>query len=175
MRSHLQALRSRWVIGILSVALLYYFGATLGLRLAFEKTNASPVWPSSGIALAAVLLLGYRIWPGIALGAFLANVVGFLANQAASASTVLVVSAVISIGNTLEAMAGAFLLQRWVGAGNPFYRTQDGFTFTAVAFLACCVSPSVGPASRHPPRTERSGSRGGSATRWARFWSPRYC
>jgi len=147
MRSHLQALRSRWVIGILSVALLYYFGATLGLRLAFEKTNASPVWPSSGIALAAVLLLGYRIWPGIALGAFLANVVGFLANQAASASTVLVVSAVISIGNTLEAMAGAFLLQRWVGAGNPFYRTQDGFTFTAVAFLACCVSPSVGTTS----------------------------
>ena len=147
MRSHLQALRSRWVIGILSVALLYYFGATLGLRLAFEKTNASPVWPSSGIALAAVLLLGYRIWPGIALGALLANVVGFLANQAASASTVLVVSAVISIGNTLEAMAGAFLLQRWVGAGNPFYRTQDGFTFTAVAFLACCVSPSVGTTS----------------------------
>src|SRR5947208_1175121 len=92
MRSHLQALRSRWVIGILIVALLYYFGATLGLRLAFEKTNASPVWPSSGIALAAVLLLGYRIWPGIALGAFLANVVGFLANQAASASTVLVAS-----------------------------------------------------------------------------------
>ena len=147
MRSHLQAVRSRWVIGILIVALLYYFGATLGLRLAFEKTNASPVWPSSGIALAAVLLLGYRIWPGIALGAFLANVVGFLANQAASASTVLVVSAVISIGNTLEAMAGAFLLQRLVGARNPFYRTQDGFTFTVVAFLACCVSPSVGTTS----------------------------
>src|SRR6266513_1157239 len=147
MRSHLQAVRSRWVIGLPSVALLYYFGASLGLRLAFEKTNASPVWPSSGIALAAVLLLGYRVWPGIALGAFLANVVSFLANQAASASTVLVVSSVISIGNTLEAMAGAFLLQRWVGARNPFYRTQDGFTFTAVAFLACCVSPSVGTTS----------------------------
>ena len=147
MRSHLQAVRSRWVIGLPSVALLYYFGASLGLRLAFEKRNASPVWPSSGIALAAVLLLGYRVWPGIALGAFLANVVSFLANQAASASTVLVVSSVISIGNTLEAMAGAFLLQRWVGARNPFYRTQDGFTFTAVAFLACCVSPSVGTTS----------------------------
>jgi two-component system cell cycle sensor histidine kinase/response regulator CckA len=147
MRSHLQAVRSRWVIGILIVALLYYFGASVGLRLAFEKTNASPVWPSSGIALAAVLLLGYRVWPGIALGAFLANLVGFLANQAASVLTVVVVSAVISLGNTLEAMAGALLLHRWVGARNPFYRTQDGFTFTAVAFLACGVGPSIGATS----------------------------
>ena len=141
------AARSRWVIGILIVALLYYGGASLGLRLAFEKTNASPVWPSSGIALAAVLLLGYRVWPGIMLGAFLANVVGFLANQAASALTVVAVSLAISVGNTLEALVGAFLLHRLVGTRNPFYRAQDGFWFTAVALLACVVSPSVGTTS----------------------------
>ena len=141
------AARSRWVIGILIVALLYYGGASLGLRLAFEKTNASPVWPSSGIALAAVLLLGYRVWPGIMLGAFLANVVGFLANQAASALTVVAVSLAISVGNTLEAVVGAFLLHRLVGTRNPFYRAQDGFWFTAVALLACVVSPSVGTTS----------------------------
>src|SRR5712664_2350219 len=83
MKSRLQSVRSRWALEILIVALLYYGGASLGLRLAFEKTNASPVWPSSGIALAAVLLLGYWVWPGIMLGAFLANVVGFLAHHAA--------------------------------------------------------------------------------------------
>ena len=147
MKSRLQALRSRWVIGVLIVALLYYGGASLGLRLAFEKTNASPVWPSSGIALAAVLLLGYRVWPGIAVGAFLANVVGFLAHQAASALTVVVVSLTIGVGNTVEAIAGAFLLHRLVGTRNPFYRAQDGFRFTAVALLACCVSPSIGSTS----------------------------
>src|SRR2546425_8070232 len=147
MKSRLQAVRSRWVIGVLIVALLYYGGASLGLRLAFEKTNASPVWPSSGIALAAVLLLGYRIWPGIAVGAFLANVVGFLAHQAASALTVVVVSLTIGVGNTVEAIAGAFLLHRLVGTRNRFYRAQDGFRFTAVALLACCVSPSIGSTS----------------------------
>ena len=114
------------------------------MRLALEKTNASPVWPPSGIALAAVLLLGYRVWPGILLGAFFANVVAFLANQAASALTIAVVSSAIGIGNTLEAVVAAFLLRRWVGARSPFDRAQDVFRFTAAALLACCVAASVG-------------------------------
>src|SRR5881396_320491 len=58
---------------IAGAAVLYYAAARLSLHLAFENTNASPVWPPSGIALALVLLLGYRVWPGILLGAFLAN------------------------------------------------------------------------------------------------------
>ena len=140
-------LRSRWAIEILVVAILYYGAANLSLRLALEKTNASPVWPPSGIALAAVLLWGYRIWPGILLGAFLANVVAFFANQAASARTIVVVSSAIGIGNTLEAVVAAFLLHRLVGARSPFYRAQDVFKFTAAALLACCVAPSVGPTS----------------------------
>src|SRR2546427_9999331 len=140
-------LRSRWAIQILVVAILYYGAANLSLRLALEKTNASPVWPPSGIALAAVLLWGYRIWPGILLGAFLANVVAFFANQAASARTIVVVSSAIGIGNTLEAVVAAFLLHRLVGARSPFYRAQDVFKFTAAALLACCVAPSVGPTS----------------------------
>src|SRR5216117_3315322 len=90
------------------VAVLYCATASLSLRLAFEKTNASPVWPPSGIALVAVLLLGYRVWPGIMLGAFFANVVAFLANQAASARTIVVVSSAIGLGNTLEAVVAAY-------------------------------------------------------------------
>src|SRR2546427_462937 len=140
-------LRSRWAIAILVVAMLCHGAANLSLRLALEKANASPVWPPSGIALAAVLLWGYRIWPGILLGAFLANVVAFFANQAASARTIVVVSSAIGIGNTLEAVVAAFLLHRLVGARSPFYRAQDVFKFTAAALLACCVAPSVGPTS----------------------------
>ena len=139
-RSHL---RSHWAIAALLIAILYFGVAGLSLRLALEKTNASPVWPPSGIALAAVLLLGYRVWPGILLGAFFANVVAFLANQAASARTIVVVSSAIGIGNTLEAVVAAYLLQRWVGARSPFDRAQDVFRFTAAALLACCVAASV--------------------------------
>ncbi|MBI4610386.1 MAG: MASE1 domain-containing protein [Candidatus Rokubacteria bacterium] len=132
---------------VLVVAAVYYGAARLGLLLAFEKTNASPVWPPSGIAFAAVLLLGYRVWPGILLGAFLANAVVFLANQPAGPLTILVVSAVIGIGNTLEALAGGFLLRRAVDAPDLFERAQHVFKFTAVALVMGLVSASIGPTS----------------------------
>ena len=136
---------SHWTIKVFVVAILYYGAAGLSLRLALEKTNASPVWPPSGIALAAVLLLGAEVWPGIMLGAFLANVVAFLANHAASAPTVVIASSAIGIGNTAEAVVGALLLRRLVGVRNPFYRARDVFTFTAVALVASAVAASVGP------------------------------
>ena len=159
--------RASWAIEVLVVAILYYGAARLSLQLAFEKTNASPVWPPSGIALAAVLLLGYRVWPGLMLGAFLANVVTFLANQAAGVLTIVAVSSAIGIGNTLEALVGRFLLHRWVGARSPFTRAPDVFKFTAVALLACLVSPNIGPtaialAGMAPPA--------GYGTIWFTWW-----
>src|SRR6266849_11011761 len=75
---------TRRVIEIAGIALLYYGAASLGLPLAWGNTDASPVWPSAGIAFAAVLWLGSRVWPGVAVGAFLANVETFLRNQAAT-------------------------------------------------------------------------------------------
>ena len=58
---------------LVAVAAVYYGAAKLGLTLAFEAPSVTAIWPPTGIALAAVLLWGYRIWPGVALGAFLAN------------------------------------------------------------------------------------------------------
>jgi integral membrane sensor domain MASE1 len=65
----------KWYQSILliSIALSYYLTARLGFTFAFEGTNASPVWMPSGIALAGVLLAGYRVWPAIFFGAFFAN------------------------------------------------------------------------------------------------------
>ncbi len=62
------------------IAIIYFFIAYGCLQLAFEGTNASPVWPPSGIAFTAVWFLGYRVWPGIWLGAFIANMVVFSHN-----------------------------------------------------------------------------------------------
>ena len=61
------------MILILATAGLYLGAAKLGLTLAFDAQQVTPVWPASGIALAAVVLLGPSIWPAIWLGAFLAN------------------------------------------------------------------------------------------------------
>ena len=60
------------LIGILAV--IYFIAGKFGLMLASLHASASPVWPPAGIALAGSLLLGYRAWPAIFIGAFLVNV-----------------------------------------------------------------------------------------------------
>jgi hypothetical protein len=75
------------VFTILAVAAVYYAAARIGLVLAFEQTNASPVWPPAGIAVALVALLGQHIWPGIFLGALLANYVVFVESASTAPSS----------------------------------------------------------------------------------------
>ena len=60
------------LIGILTV--VYFIAGKFGLMLASLHASASPVWPPAGIALAALLVIGYRAWPAILVGAFLVNV-----------------------------------------------------------------------------------------------------
>src|SRR5438876_8796272 len=58
---------------LLVLAAVYFLAARFGLALAFAHTSISPVWPPTGIALASTLIWGYRVWPGIWLGAFRAK------------------------------------------------------------------------------------------------------
>ena len=84
--------------------------AKLGLQLASINPSASPIWPPTGLALAAVLLWGLRVWPAIFIGAFAANV---------TTAGTLETSALIAIGNTLEGVLGGFLIGHWSGANLP--------------------------------------------------------
>src|SRR5438477_1659886 len=121
------------VVGILTV--VYFIAGKLGLKLAFLYASASPVWPPAGIALAALLVLGYRTWPAIFLGAFLVNV-----TTAGNIAT----SVCIATGNTLEALCGAWLVNRFAGGTRVFDRAQDVFKFAFAAVASTVVSPSVG-------------------------------
>jgi integral membrane sensor domain MASE1 len=73
--------------------------------MAFVAEQVTAVWPPTGIALAALLLSDYRLWPGVALGAFLAN---------ATTHAPPAVAFGIAVGNTLEAVSGAWMLRRFV-------------------------------------------------------------
>jgi len=119
----------------LAVVTAAYFGAAkLGLSLAFIHANVSPVWPPTGVAIAAVLLLGYRIWPAILLGALLANLF----------TPVSVATAVgIAVGNTLEALSAGLLL-RFLDFHKTFDRARDVFKFSLAALLCTMVSASIG-------------------------------
>src|SRR5213592_4437852 len=121
------------VIGILAV--IYFIAGKLGLMLASLHASASPVWPPAGIALAALLLLGYRAWPAIFVGAFLVNV-----TTAGNFAT----SFAIATGNTLEALAGAWLVNRFAGGRNVFERPQGVFKFALSAAISTVISPVFG-------------------------------
>src|SRR5436190_24143928 len=99
------------VPAVVILTLVYFVAGKLGLTLASLHASASPVWPPAGIALAALLLLGYRAWPAIFIGAFLVNV-----TTAGNVAT----SFAIATGNTLEALAGAWLVNRFAGGTNVF-------------------------------------------------------
>ena len=113
------------------LAVVYFCAAKLGLRLAYVHPSATAVWAPTGIALAAFLILGYRVWPGIFLAAFLANLT--------TAGSVLT-SIGVATGNTLEGVVGCYLVTRFARGQHAFERTLDIFKF---AFLAGMVSTTV--------------------------------
>jgi signal transduction histidine kinase/integral membrane sensor domain MASE1 len=114
-----------------SLTLIYFAAGKLGLRLAFVNASATVVWPPTGIGLAAALILGYSIWPAILLGAFLVNV---------TTSGAVGTSIAIAVGNTLESIVGAYLINRFAHGRHVFERADDMFTYV---MLACIVSTAV--------------------------------
>ncbi len=128
-----------WYLPAVIVAVAYYVAAMLGLQLQLPGTNSSPVWPPSGIGFAAVMLWGYRVWPGIAVGAFLANL-----HTLPQTGPGLATSCGICVGNTLEHLIGVYLLRRWVGTRSPFERARDVFRFAGVAAICCAIASTNG-------------------------------
>jgi diguanylate cyclase (GGDEF)-like protein len=126
--------RSRFLRDLAVLAALagvYFVAGKLGLKLASVHASATAVWPCTGIALAAFLILGYRVWPAILAGAFLVNL-----TTAGSLAT----SIGIAVGNTLEGVVGCYLVSRFAGGQHAFERAQDTFKF---GLLAGMVSTTV--------------------------------
>ncbi|MBD9358326.1 CHASE domain-containing protein [Methylomonas albis] len=116
------------------------------LRLALPPGYASPIWPPAGIALAAVLLWGNKIWPGIWLGSFLTNLFyGYEISGSLTPQTGYVAMGIAS-GSTLQALAGAWLSRRFMAPGVP--RLDNGkniFKYVLlVGPLGCLIAASVG-------------------------------
>src|SRR5256714_2346842 len=136
-------------IGVLT--LIYLIAGKFSLHLAFLHKSASPVWPPAGIALAALLLFGYRMWPAIFVGAFLVNL-----------TTVgnIITSLGVASGNTLEAICGAWLVNRFAGGTRVFDRAQNVFKFAVAAAVSTSLGPTIGLTSL---------ALGGFA-QWSNYW-----
>jgi signal transduction histidine kinase/CheY-like chemotaxis protein/integral membrane sensor domain MASE1 len=126
------------------LTLCYALIARASLLLAFAHTNVTPVWPPSGIAFAALLLMGYRAWPAIFVGALAANLATFYANGLSLHGGVLLASTLIAGGNTLEALCGAWLVRRHFDIKQPMGQQQNVYKFALVAMAMSAVSAGIG-------------------------------
>lgn len=142
-----------YLLKLAAVALAYFAAGRLGLAVPFTSGNVSPMWPPAGIALAAVLLLGAEIAPGIVVGAFLVNLLSGIPLAAAAG---------IGLGSTMGPLTGAALLGRIPGFQSSLTRLRDVLglcTFAALGGTA--VSATVGVMSLTLGRVDA----------WAGFWS----
>jgi integral membrane sensor domain MASE1 len=136
----------KYLLLVLAIAALYLLTARLGLTLALPpEQKATAVWLPSGISLAA-LLLSYRLWPGVWLGAFLANFWDFFdpSNQFSLIAHILA-SGGIALGSTLQPLLGTFLLHRMdMGQQSLLKRAENVLRFMGVGVVMCLVAPTIG-------------------------------
>ncbi|MFG3594860.1 MASE1 domain-containing protein [Bradyrhizobium sp. RDI18] len=122
--------------GLVAIGVIYFALAKAGLALASLHPSATPIWPPTGVALAAVLLWGYRTWPAIFAAAVIANVM-----TAGSVATAIA----IATGNSLEAVVGAYLINRWSSGCNTFSTPNSVAKFALICFvIATPISASIG-------------------------------
>ncbi|MBI4463536.1 MAG: PAS domain S-box protein [Acidobacteria bacterium] len=129
---------------VVVLALVYFIAGKLGLKLAFVNEYATTVWPSTGIALAALLLWGYRLWPAVWIGAFLV----YATTGDSFGLHRLLASLGIATGNTVEVLLGAYLVNRLARGRRCFEHTRDICRFTLlVVFVIAPVSATFGATS----------------------------
>src|SRR5258708_16150063 len=110
----------------LGLAGVYFVAGKLALQLAFLNASASAVWPCTGIALAALLLFGYRLWPAIFAGAFLVNF-----TTAGNALPPLG----LSPRQTLPTLPGPYLVTPFASCPKAFSPSQTLFYFSLLPSL----------------------------------------
>ena len=122
-----------------AIAVAYFCAAKFGFLLAFATQQVTAIWPPTGIAFVAYVLFGFRVWPGVFLGAFLAN---------AATNEPLGTAVGIAVGNTLAGLTGALLLRVFGGFEKALERLRDvlGLVLVAAA-VGCMVSATNGVAT----------------------------
>jgi PAS domain S-box-containing protein len=115
------------------LALVYFGAAKLALAIAIPPGYAAALWPGSGIAVAALLLAGNRLWPAIWIASLAANL---------TVEGSVFASLVIASGSALQAVTGAELIRRHIGVPYQFRRAEDVVRFVALAALTATIAPT---------------------------------
>ncbi|MDP9197970.1 MAG: MASE1 domain-containing protein [Pseudomonadota bacterium] len=150
-----------------ALALGYGIAGALGLLIAVPPGYATSVWPSSGIALAGLLLWGTRVWPGIWLGSFFVNVWVAYTAQGDAGPLDYAIAANIAVGSTMQALLAALLLRKWVGVSKLFEVASATVAFAALTAICCLIASTWGVATLKLAGLVEFGTIGES---WRTWW-----
>lgn len=151
--------KARYLPEFALVLVAYVLAGRIGLAIPFTSGNVSPVWPPAGVALAATLLIGYRIWPAIAVGAFVVNFLSPLPHLAAFG---------MALGNAAGPLAGAWLLRRIPGFQLSLTRLRDALGLVVLGALGgTALSATIGVLVLFLTRVDAWSSLGSA---WLMWW-----
>lgn len=169
--SQLKPRRGDWLMLALIFA-TYGLAGRVGLQLAIIHPIASPIWPATGVALAALLIWGYRMWPAVFAGSFVVNAIQFSLSYHSYQGhpfwlREIIEPLLIACGNTGEALIGAYLVDRFASGRWAFDKTEDALRFAGLGGLAACiVGATVGTAALAVGGFATRGTMGGIWTTW---------
>lgn len=138
----------KFVAAVLLLGGAYLLTGKAGLALAIPPGYATAIFPAAGVALAALLLWGLRLWPGVFLGSFALNIWVTLAAGQAATPIAFALSAAIGSGAALQALFGAWLIRRFLGFPNTLSRGGEVIRFLLLGgAVGCLMSATVGISS----------------------------
>jgi len=127
------------------IALIYYLSASLGLLFEWQKGNANDIWSPAAIGFTAILFLGYRFWPGIWLGALMANIIFLLHSHFYYTHfSIILISLSVATGKTIGLIVGCFIFKKTIGRRNPLHKVQDFLMFILIGVVSCAINASIG-------------------------------
>lgn len=128
---------------IVYVAILVILSAQLGFALQFDDSNTLAIWPPVGVSFALVLLLGYKIWPGLFIGGLISYSISFI-NQdiVISVSSISAIS-LITFGIVLEVLLGFFIYKKIIREGTPYEKTSNAFKFLLLSLVVCLIGAAT--------------------------------
>ena len=133
------------LIPIIGLAIAYVIFGKLSYFSTVPPGYACAIWPPAGIALAALLIYGYRVWPGVLLGSFIINdLIPELTNSAAENVMLILTALVISTGETLQALVGAYVVKRYAGFPNELRSEKSVLLFLLYGgVLSATINPTL--------------------------------
>ena len=149
---------SAYVFELLGIGIGYFVLAKIGLTLASINPSTSAIWPATGFALASMLVWGYRVSPAILVAAFAVNVANATSIYAATA---------IAVGNTLEALMAAWLVNLWSDGRETFTTPVGVAKFALICVPSTITSATVGIAALI---LAGSADRTALVTPWITWW-----